>query len=415
MHALPDSDPRNWRNQALLHLKYCPHGKQDFVHWHRHYISNFEMICGALTGHPEFSLPYWNWSANNGRVPNALYDLPGLNVESWKDASNASDANWNSGLAVTTDGTRGLLKGIGLQDDPRLAKPFTEATIASIRRETAFSAFTNRLESEPHNNAHVIAGGNNGHMGDGLSSLDPLFWMHHCGIDRVWAQWQAAGNTTPGLTRDYVNQFVGRDGKPVKASSATALSTTALGFTYDVLASASTANQQLPVLSTSAFALIGTADGLLQIKPKVETRAKFVVPGVFKAMSSRRTFWSLEVGPKANKEQEPSRILARLSGVMPPKTRVPMIVNVFVNCPYLSPETASTDQHFAGSFSFFGMYGDGHQHSEYLVDLTEPLAALRRNGKAIDEIHVQFMAVAVNPQSDLVAPFAVGKVELVSG
>src|SRR5262249_7760716 len=64
LHALPASDPRQWRNQALIHLKYCPHGGLEFPHWHRHYIANFEAICAKMIDDPAFALPYWNWSTN---------------------------------------------------------------------------------------------------------------------------------------------------------------------------------------------------------------------------------------------------------------------------------------------------------------------------------------------------------------
>ena len=40
-----------------------------------------------------------------------------------------------------------------------------------------------------------------GHMSSGLSSLDPLFFLHHAGVDRGWYRWQdncaaASGYTT---------------------------------------------------------------------------------------------------------------------------------------------------------------------------------------------------------------------------
>lgn len=420
MHALPPSDPRSWRNQAMLHLKYCPHGasRPDFVHWHRHYITNFEAICAALTSRPDFALPYWNWSANNGRVPDPLFDLQSLNVEHWKDPSDSSSPNWANGMLVSTVGSRGLRKGQGIQDDPRFSRPFTEASIASIRRETNFRSFSRRLEGEPHNNAHVIVGGDSGHMGDGLSPLDPLFWLHHCGVDRVWAQWQFAGNTTLPLDISYANQFVGGDGKPVTADSATALNITALGFTYDVVP-----NSPAPfVLSTLQKSLVtppkvlAGSDQRLRVMPKTEATAVLKAPGLLSAMETQRDFWSLDSGMKAVQSREPSRILARISNVMAPKTRAPLIVNVFVNCPYLAPDTASTDMHFAGAFSFFGMFGDGHNHAEYLVDLTEPLAALRRNGKLKSEqVNLQFMAIPVDASREYETPFAVGNIELVTG
>jgi tyrosinase len=52
MHRLRASNPRNWRRQALIHINHCPHNAQDFVHWHRHYIHKFELICGRLIGDP---------------------------------------------------------------------------------------------------------------------------------------------------------------------------------------------------------------------------------------------------------------------------------------------------------------------------------------------------------------------------
>src|SRR5436309_1914888 len=80
MHELPTADPRNWRNQALIHLQHCPHGLPDFPHWHRHYIANFESICAVLVGDSDFALPYWNWSNNEGKIPDPFYDLSMLNV-----------------------------------------------------------------------------------------------------------------------------------------------------------------------------------------------------------------------------------------------------------------------------------------------------------------------------------------------
>jgi hypothetical protein len=72
-------------------------------------------------------------------------------------------------------------------------------------------------------------------MGSGMSPLDPIFWLHHCNVDRIWAEWQAAGNTTPPLNRNYDNQFVNEVGQPVPASSASALHIAPMGYTYDTL------------------------------------------------------------------------------------------------------------------------------------------------------------------------------------
>ncbi|KAK7740873.1 hypothetical protein SLS62_010970 [Diatrype stigma] len=69
------------------------------------------------------------------------------------------------------------------------------ATLA--RDENAFSAgastkVTNDINMEfIHNNVHYWVGGNGGHMSQiPVATFDPVFWLHHCNIDRLFAIWQ---------------------------------------------------------------------------------------------------------------------------------------------------------------------------------------------------------------------------------
>lgn len=49
---------------------------------------------------------------------------------------------------------------------------------------------TTSLESV-HDDIHGRAGGSRGHMSSlDVSAMDPIFWLHHCNVDRVWAMWQ---------------------------------------------------------------------------------------------------------------------------------------------------------------------------------------------------------------------------------
>jgi tyrosinase len=53
------------------------------------------------------------------------------------------------------------------------------------------------LENDPHNLTHVYIGGivsesDYGLMADpGLAALDPIFYLHHANVDRMWAGWNA--------------------------------------------------------------------------------------------------------------------------------------------------------------------------------------------------------------------------------
>ncbi len=58
------------------------------------------------------------------------------------------------------------------------------------------------LEGNPHNLVHIYVGGPNppeiGLMSDpGIAALDPIFYLHHANIDRMWAIWNASGNSNP--------------------------------------------------------------------------------------------------------------------------------------------------------------------------------------------------------------------------
>jgi tyrosinase len=422
LHDLPDSDPRNWRNQALIHLNYCPHGAPDFPHWHRHYIANFELICGELIGDPSFALPYWNWSANQGRIPDPFFDLDLLNVEHWRDRSNASSANWGD---VTTVGTRNLSKGHSLQDDTRLGGSFTKPAIDAIQVLSTYNIYVRRLEGSPHNNAHVIVGGANGHMGSGMSPLDPIFWLHHCNVDRIWAQWQAAGNVAPALALTYDGQFVDGAGQPVTASSSTAVDIAQLNYTYDVLSVPLVARESRrlelqpaedqKVLSAQAVGAvpqpIGDANAPKTVATAVETRFAISVPDIIPNLFKSRTYWAPNTLGVKRLAAAPSRILARLANVSGPQTSAPILVNVFVNCPYLTPDTGSDDPHYADSFSFFGK-GGSHDH-EFVVDITQPLRALAADGRiATDNVNIQLMAVSVDPNVSGETTFTVGGVEV---
>ena len=50
-----------------------------------------------------------------------------------------------------------------------------------------FTAFQAAIEGAVHAGVHSAVGGD---METGSSPSDPLFWLHHANIDRLWAKWQ---------------------------------------------------------------------------------------------------------------------------------------------------------------------------------------------------------------------------------
>ena len=96
---------------------------------------------------------------------------------------------------------------------------------------TQFNDFTNQLENI-HDFVHGWTGGNNGSIGGDMGSLgtaawDPIFWSHHCNIDRLWYLWQlkhGVNNISPALLPMVLQPF----GLKVQD----VLSINALGYEY---------------------------------------------------------------------------------------------------------------------------------------------------------------------------------------
>jgi tyrosinase len=53
-----------------------------------------------------------------------------------------------------------------------------------------------RLEIQPHDNVHVNVGGLMSNVP--VAAMDPVFFVHHCQIDRLWA---TSGDYTPPMSR----------------------------------------------------------------------------------------------------------------------------------------------------------------------------------------------------------------------
>jgi tyrosinase len=67
---------------------------------------------------------------------------------------------------------------------------YTPAVIADINAKPTFVEFELQLENVPHGSIHSAVGGEMGDMGPSSSPNEPLFFLHHTQIDRLWWMWQ---------------------------------------------------------------------------------------------------------------------------------------------------------------------------------------------------------------------------------
>jgi len=82
----------------------------------------------------------------------------------------------------------------------------SSGTVNSYMAATSYQQLMG-FEGSPHGMPHVMIGGSaqanwepRGQMGDSRSPLDPLFWIHHAGVDKLWYDWQ---NADPANFYDY--------------------------------------------------------------------------------------------------------------------------------------------------------------------------------------------------------------------
>jgi tyrosinase len=87
-----------------------------------------------------------------------------------------------------------------------------------------FNAFASALEGV-HNSGHVWVGGSMGTIA--AAPADPVFWMHHAEIDRIWAEWQALN---PGQNPPLAGAAATMD--PWSETEVETRDILALGFTY---------------------------------------------------------------------------------------------------------------------------------------------------------------------------------------
>lgn len=204
------------------------HSGPVFLPWHRWFLLLLEFEIRAVLGlgRDDFGLPYWNWVADGeGFTPTAQVTQPDL----WGIVG----GNGQDGLGhLLDDGPFSAANGFavrvvegafGLRAENRpLQRRFRSAgnrlprqadldrTMAegdydagTLDRNTG-TGFRNLVEgwrpstatvfSQMHNRVHVWIGGD---MSPGTSPNDPVFFLNHCFVDKLWADWQQQNQNSP--------------------------------------------------------------------------------------------------------------------------------------------------------------------------------------------------------------------------
>src|SRR3954454_2863989 len=243
IHGMPDSgQPDRFRGQ-------CQHRSWFFLPWHRLYLHWFDLtVLAAVRAHKDiddetkaaWALPYWNYGLGGQRAT-----LP----EAFRQAEHPDDptkpnpllANRNDFVnngdpldPLATDPTAALHEPVFSL--PKPAGGFGGAATGFNHLDQDPNRFTGMLEQTPHNDVHQEVGGDM--LDFATAGLDPVFWMHHANIDRLWVVWAGQPGVTPadptgpwGTTRDFFHDPAGNE---VSGNAAGVLDTVAdLEYQYE--------------------------------------------------------------------------------------------------------------------------------------------------------------------------------------
>jgi hypothetical protein len=428
MLKLPPDDPRNWYRMAVTHLIDCPHGNWWFFPWHRAYLGWFERTCRELSGDANFAMPYWDWTATP-RIPAALFGnvldpttgsflkdksefeaayKPAIS-KLWDDTTSAQrlvlarrgynkfDDIWNQLMANFVPRSQGRTL---TESNPKLPTPdavklsVIDAGLAPKKYvatgATGFSApeAPNHsigsgdaiIEGLPHNMVHNDIGGN---MPTFLSPIDPIFYLHHCNIDRLWDVWATVNKDTPtdALFKDEAFLFfVDEKGKPVtevKTSHYVSIG----AFDYDYQPGSGTASLVILAAGEEAIPSPRSASGKAGftmdeagtlVVPLVDNGKLLATPPIYDVMV-------ISFQPPAHNAAAGVRF------------------NVYLSPSELPSDLSVRADHYVNSVSLFGHSTD-HSASpvSFTIPIREALERMAERGELGDKLSVSIIAEEIH-------------------
>jgi hypothetical protein len=182
--------------------------------WHRLFVSVVEKRLQEIN--PTITIPYWDWSHDwSSPLKSPIFSQElGLNVQ----VGPRGDCRYRRQFPRP----HCLIRNY----NPRNFTAFypSETIDAVVRSARDFDQIRQRIEWVPHGIVHAAVGGPEGDMTAMHSTNDPIFWLHHANVDRLWWNWQRSGLKTFSRSRrspvDPFTDYRGRtsDGQRVQAS-----------------------------------------------------------------------------------------------------------------------------------------------------------------------------------------------------
>jgi tyrosinase len=204
MMSRANYDPTSYTFQANIHGTYdkpfwsnqvaswntCEHGSYYFLSWHRMYLYFFDRILRAASGDPKLVLPYWDWTDPGQRTLPVAFRMSEGGGNPLYLAPPGRPSEINDATAYLGDSAVFDAHAFGMTDfdSPSGSSDSFGGQVAS---PTQFNTPHGAFEMQPHDAVHTEL---DGVMADPKTAAqDPIFWLHHANIDRMWTNWIAQG------------------------------------------------------------------------------------------------------------------------------------------------------------------------------------------------------------------------------
>jgi tyrosinase len=445
-----DSDQLPSQSVQNTYWEQCQHQSWYFLPWHRGYLASLEMIVRDAIiqagGPADWALPYWNYSENPTNTLNPRQLPPAFSRQTMPDNSpNPLFVTQRYGESVPAPSLPLAPETVTLEE--ALNEMFFKGQAIGGSPgfggiETGFShrgGPNGRLESRPHNGIHVAIGRGKSRSEPGLMSspviaaLDPIFWLHHCNIDRLWEVWvnrkpqgqNPAGafqNPTEALwldgptDRKFIVPLVDGQGWPFAPKDVLQTTATNLDYIYDdvsdplqgVSAMVVRLNRLgaslspdsavgIPMENQLKAELIGAnSDRVAMIGESISTPVRLDSQMMNKVSRSFETFAASE-----SKTQEPDRIFLNLENIRSNEDSV--LISVYMNVPSGANPTDHPDL-YAGTIALFGVSQASQPDQPHggmgvteVLDITHIVDSLHLAGG----LNVSNLEVTFLPQSPL--------------
>jgi hypothetical protein len=230
--------------------RQCPHKNYFFLSWHRAYLYFFERIVRKAAGDPDFTLPYWAYDgAGQATLPLPFTPdddemgkdpvRPALSRHNPLARANRLehvDRRWIGLGNVATDLSFVMALDRFVTDD----KLDAQKAFGGVRSGGLLEAqVAGGIEAAPHNLVHKTIGLEGDLGAPETAARDPIFWLHHANVDRLWVKWTdpARGRIPPIDDEVWMKTrfaFVDEDGHDRVLTGEEVLDTQfQLGYRYD--------------------------------------------------------------------------------------------------------------------------------------------------------------------------------------